>query len=82
MSVTAQMAKTIDDFFTMYGYATHKIKLPNITGRSNWNFVKTVNCSLHGSCVTDDINFLQTMFNRGVTFWHTDDVGNYGLSND
>lgn len=57
MSVTAQMAKTIDDFFTMYGYATHKIKVPNITGRSNWNFVKTVNCSLHGSCVADDINF-------------------------
>jgi hypothetical protein len=82
MSVTAQMAKTIDDFFTMYGYATHKIKVPNITGRSNWNFVKTVNCGLHGACVTDDINFLQAMFNRGVTFWHTDDVGNYGLSND
>ena len=82
MSVTAQMAKTIDDYFTMYGYATHKIKVPNITGRSKWNFVKTVNCGLHGACVTDDINFLQAMFNRGVTFWHTDDVGNYGLSND
>nr|DAL78696.1 MAG TPA: Major tail protein [Caudoviricetes sp.] len=82
MSVTAQMAKTIDDYFTMYGYATHKIKVPNITGRSKWNFVKTVNCGLHGACVTDDINFLQAMLNRGVTFWHTDDVGNYGLSND
>lgn len=82
MSVTAQMAKTIDDYFTMYGYATHKIKVPNITGRSSWNFVKTVNCGLHGACVLDDINFLQSMFNRGVTFWHTDDVGNYALSND
>lgn len=82
MSITAQMAKTIDDYFTMYGYATHKIKVPNITGRSSWNFVKTVNCSLHGTCVLDDINFLQTMFNRGVTFWHTNDIGNYGLSNN
>ena len=82
MSVTAQMAKNIDDYFTMYGYATHRIKVPNITGRSNWNFVKTVNCGLHGAGVLDDINFLQAMFNRGVTFWHTDDVGNYGLENN
>lgn len=82
MCVTNEMAKVIDDYFTMYGYATHKIKVPNITGRSSWNFVKTVNCGLHGSCVLDDINFLQSMFNRGVTFWHTDDVGNYALSND
>lgn len=82
MSVTAQMAKTIDDYFTMYGYATHKIKVPNTTGRSKWNFVKTVNCGLHGNCVLDDITFLQKMFDRGVTFWHTDDVGNYGLDND
>lgn len=82
MSVTAEMAKNIDDFFTMYGYATHRIKVPNITGRSSWNFVKTVNCGLHGACVLDDINFLQAMFNRGVTFWHTDDVGNYGLENN
>lgn len=82
MCVTPEMAKVIDDYFTMYGYATHRIKVPNITGRTNWNFVKTVNCGLHGTCVTDDINFLQSMFNKGVTFWHTDDVGNYGLSND
>lgn len=57
MCVTPEMAKVIDDYFTMYGYATHRIKVPNITGRSNWNFVKTVNCGLHGACVTDDINF-------------------------
>lgn len=82
MSVTAEMAKNIDDFFSMYGYATQRIKVPNITGRSSWNFVKTVNCGLHGTCILDDINFLQAMFNRGVTFWHTDDVGNYGLDNN
>lgn len=82
MCITNEMAKVIDDYFSMYGYATHKIKVPNIKNRSSWNFVKTVNCGLHGACVLDDINFLQTMFNRGVTLWHTDDVGNYALNND
>ena len=82
MCVTNDMAKTIDNYFDMYGYAVHKVKTPNLTSRSSWNFVKTNNCGLHGTCVLDDINFLQAMFNRGVTFWHTDDVGNYGLENN
>ena len=41
MSIKQEYAKIIDDFFTMYGYQVNSLKVPNITGRTNWNYVKT-----------------------------------------
>ena len=31
--------KQIDDYFSMCGYKINEIKIPNITGRRNFNFV-------------------------------------------
>ena len=32
--------KIIDDYFTMFGYKTNRIKTPNITGRRNFNYIE------------------------------------------
>ena len=81
MSITAQMARCIDDYFTAFGYATNRIKTPNINNRPSWNFVKTNGASFSGSIMLDDMRKLQAIFDRGVTIWHTNDVGNYNLDN-
>lgn len=81
-SVSAVMAKCIDDYFEMYGYSTNSLKTPNLNSRSTWNFVKTNGASFKGSIMLDDMRKLQAIFDRGVTIWHTNDVGNYSLSND
>lgn len=70
MSIKAQQAKIIDDYFTMYGYKVNTVKLPNITGRTNWNYVKTVNCNITGNIPQQDIQEIKNMFNNGVTLWH------------
>lgn len=81
MTITAQMARCIDDYFTAFGYATNRIKTPNINNRPSWNFVKTNGASFSGSIMLDDMRKLQAIFDRGVTIWHTNDVGNYNLNN-
>lgn len=81
MSITPENAKVIDDFFSMYGYKVNRLKVPNTTTRPNWNFVKTKMCYLTGNIPQQYITQIQEMMNRGMTFWHTQDVGNYGLAN-
>ena len=70
MSVRQEYAKIIDNYFSMYGYQVNTVALPNITGRKNWNFVKTSGANIEGNIPEGDINELKDIFNRGVTLWH------------
>lgn len=81
MSIRKEFAEIIDGYFDMYGYATHKVKVPNITGRPSWNYVKTQESKIVGSVPFEDIEKIRSIFNSGVTFWHGDWVGDYGRGN-
>ena len=69
-SIKQEYAKIIDNYFSMFGYKVNITKIPNITGRRNWNFIKTIDCNLHGYCPQTDIDELKQMFNTGITIWH------------
>lgn len=74
--------KIIDDYFNLYGYATNKLKVPNISARPNWNYIKTRNVNLYGNAPSDDIITMKNAFNSGITFWKNgDNIGNYSLDN-
>ena len=82
--ITEEYAKTIDDFFSVYGYKTNRVKLPNTHSRPHWNYVKTCNCELTASetMPADDAALVKNIFNKGVTFWkNLSEVGNYTLDN-
>mgnify|MGYP002525697565 CR=1 FL=1 len=70
MSVRAEVARTIDDFFSMFGYRVNRVKLPNITGRRNWNYVKTNGCYIDADIPQDDLAEIKSMFDKGITLWH------------
>lgn len=70
MSVRNEVAKIIDDYFTMYGYKVNSLKIPNITGRQNWNYIKTINANIEGDIPESDINEIKSLFNKGITLWH------------
>lgn len=75
-------ARIIDDYFTMYGYATHRIKVPNRNVRSHWTYTKTVGCNVIGSCPAEDTKKICEIYDKGITFWrHANEVGNYSLDN-
>lgn len=70
MSVRYEYAKIIDDYFTMFGYKVNSLKVPNITGRTYWNYVKTHGCNITGNVPQSDIEEIKGLFNRGITIWH------------
>lgn len=81
-SIKAEYAKIIDDYFSMYGYATNKVKSPNISSRPYWNYVQTANAYVTGDLPQDYANEIAAIFNKGITFWKDASyVGRYNLDN-
>lgn len=74
--------KSVDDFFSVYGYTTKKIKKPNLNNRKLWNYIQTTNCVLQGSCGNNYLTALQSIFNKGVFVWHTNEIGNFDVNNN
>lgn len=82
MTVTAEKARIIDDFFTMFGYATNRVKIPNINSRPHWNYVQTSGCKIDGRIPADYQKEIETIFDNGITFWKNgSEVRNYDLDN-
>ena len=79
--ILPEYARIIDEYFTAFGYKVCRIKAPNITGRPSWNYVKTIGAQVSGNIPEYAETALKAMLNNGVTFWHTNDVGNYSLNN-
>lgn len=71
-----------DAFFTRYGYAVNQLKVPETKSRSAWNYVKTKEIFITGNIPAQANQEICSMFNAGVTLWHTNDILNYGQSND
>lgn len=72
----------LTNFFNMFGYKQNKTKIPNFKTRRYWNFVHTKGCTITGFISNDDMVALKTIFDNGITLWHTDDIGNYALDNE
>lgn len=71
--ITREVATSIDNYFSMYGYKINKLKLPNITGRPNWNFVKCTTANLKGKTNNVPqyaIEYIKKLLLNGCTFWH------------
>lgn len=82
MCVTPQFAERLDQFFDMFGYKTNLVKVPNVTGRPYWNYVKTIDCNILGDIPAQDMIELKQVYDKGVTLWHAGaNVGNYALNN-
>ena len=63
--------QVIDNFFSMFGYLTNKLKLPNLNNRKYWNYVKTIDCNILADIPQNDLQEIKSMFDTGVTLWHT-----------
>lgn len=67
--IRPEYAAIIDDFFDMYGYATHRVGYPRRDVRPCYTFVKTVDCSMDGNVPMEDLRAIEDIFNKGVRFW-------------
>lgn len=82
MSIKSEMARVIDDYFTMFGYQTNRVKVPNIGTRQNWNYVETQHINIVGDIPNDHMDRLKEVYNSGVTIWNNPDTfGDYSQAN-
>lgn len=82
VDINQQDAKIIDDYFDKFGYQVNKLKVPNINGRKQWNYVKTKDCEIVGNIPASIKASIINIFNSGITFWKNgDNIGNYSLDN-
>lgn len=70
IQVREEMARVIDGYFSMFGYKVNRVKVPNITGRANWNYVKTIDVNIEGDIPQNDLSIIKGIFNKGITLWH------------
>lgn len=71
-TLKAEIAKSIDDYFTRYGYKVNRYKVPNINTRTDFNFVKTSDCNFTGNIPKKYLDIIINAFNKGITLYHQD----------
>lgn len=90
IGVNCHEAKTIDDYFTVYGYQVNTVKVPapksGLGLRPSYNYVKAKNITIHNNgdkSVPFDIEeTITNIFENGITFWEKDvEIGDYTVSN-
>ena len=82
MSIKAEYARIIDDFFDMFGYKTCRVKVPNKAHRQNWWYTKTIDANITGDIPNDELNRIKRAYNEGITFWRTPaNFLNYSVNN-
>ena len=82
VDVNATDARILDEYFDKYGYQTNRLKVPNISGRKAWNYVKTRECEIVGNIPASIKASIIGIFNTGVTFWKDGDkIGDYSQDN-
>lgn len=80
--IRREFAEKIDSYMDLFGYATNKVKVPNINNRPNWNYVKTIDCCINAIIPQGDLAEIKQLFNSGITLWHnTANFKNYAANN-
>lgn len=92
IQINADGARVIDDYFTMYGYACNKVKIPNVryynSCRPHFNYIKCRQMSFHWELFYSEgkgtsvpqyyMKKIMSIYQNGITFWkNPNKVGRY-----
>ena len=76
--------KRIDDYFSRFGYKLDEVAMPNITGRTYWNYVE-IGASEeigYGEVPAKYMDTINNACRRGVIIWHNhENIGDFSLNN-
>lgn len=70
MSVRAEVARIIDNYFDRFGYKVLASKVPNFNTRVNWNYIKLIECDVIADIPQGDLDEIKKIFTKGITLWH------------
>ena len=69
ISIKNEYAAIIDSYFDMFGYKVNTVKIPQISSRPYWNYLKTIDCNCDGDIPQEDLATIRKACNSGITFW-------------
>ena len=77
--IKPQHFNKLTEYFIRFGYTINKFDNPTEYLRNNTelNYVKTVNSIFEGIIPTSAKRNIEAIFDRGLTVWHSDDIGSY-----
>lgn len=81
-SIRSEYVTQLTNYFKMFGYKVNKLEIPNTKSRQHYNYIKTVDANIVGNIPSNDLNTIKGIFDKGVTIWHTENVGDYSVSNN
>lgn len=93
--IRPEFARIIDDYFTKFGYACHRVKSPIVYSeprymRPYWNYLKTSGCMVHSygsgtgglGVPAEAEKEIAKIHDNGITFWSSlANIGDYTLDN-
>ena len=83
MQIREEFAKSIDDYFHMFGYKVNRVKVPNKAHRGRFWYTKTIDVNIDGAIPQNDLQIIKNCYNNGITFWrNASEIQNYNLDNE
>lgn len=77
-TILGDVAESIDNYFTMYGYKVNKLKKPSRRNRPHYTYLKTKGCHVDGGAPADAIQRIETIYDNGIRFWvNASEVGKF-----
>lgn len=85
-TIKAAQAKILDDYFTMYGYLVNDIRVPNLTARPQFTYIKCNVVNFEWANIlpipNKALQQLKKIFTDGVTLWRKPEkIGDYSVDN-
>lgn len=81
-TIKPEYRERLTNYFKMFGYRVNSLEVPKLRYRESYNYIKTVNVNIVGNIPEMYLETIKGIFDRGLTIWHIDDIGNYNLDNE
>lgn len=77
-TIKSDVAKSIDNYFTMFGYKVNTVKKPTLHNRSRFTYVKCRGAKVEGGAPSEIITEIEAILDRGCRFWADHEhIGDY-----
>lgn len=84
MSIKEEFARSIDLYFSRFGYQVNEVKQPTLHNRTQFDFIKVGGSDnlISGKIPSNDLHEINNICRRGVTIFHNiEHFGDYTINN-
>lgn len=75
--IATEYREMIGDFLNRFGLRVNSLETPNPNKMTRFDYLKTTDCRISAEAPQESQIAIINAVNRGVTFWHDDNIGNF-----